>query len=428
MAAPRSAFPLPRFSGLSGAKSEELSTAARIVIYTGVFLVPFADLRLPQVFFTLSDFILCIALLILGLSGRIPKRPLGAAFRSWLLAFTLLFVGLMASSILRGNVERGLIVVAQYLFSYLLLLIILVREDPTEAHRLAAVFVVAILLVDVHGIYTFYAVGYLPGEGRGVVTGGQRLATLLRNPNLAAAINALSMPILLYFWGAGRLKAYLAVPAVAICLFTVVLTSSNSGLIAITVSMTGFALLTMTPRLLARFLITFAVASVAFATFGGTDLLPKAFHKRVLSAVTSGDPTEAGTLISRTALMEEALEIIVEDRIVLIGLGADRFRVRSVQEAPVHNLYLLLWVEGGLLALVGWVMFSGVGIFIYLALKRVGGDKYAAAAVATTVVVFLTIAMFNPHMYARYWTTPVLLSFGLGLAHLRSRTLPRRPS
>ena len=38
----------------------------------------------------------------------------------------------------------------------------------------------------------------------------------------------------------------------------------------------------------------------------------------------------------------------------------------------------------------------------------------------TTVAVFLTIAMFNPHMYARYWTAPVFLCFGLGLAQIRS--------
>ena len=117
--------------------------------------------------------------------------------------------------------------------------------------------------------------------------------------------------------------------------------------------------------------------------------------------------------------MEEAIEVISEERILIVGLGADQFRERSVQEAPVHNLYLLLWVEGGLLAVAGWVMFSGVGVLLWFAIRRAGGDKYALAAVATTVVVFLTIAMFNAHMYARYWTAPVFLCFGLGLTQLR---------
>ena len=117
--------------------------------------------------------------------------------------------------------------------------------------------------------------------------------------------------------------------------------------------------------------------------------------------------------------MEEAIEVISEERILIVGLGADQFRERSVQEAPVHNLYLLLWVEGGLLAVAGWVMFSGVGVLLWFAIRRAGGHKYALAAVATTLVVFLTIAMFNSHMYARYWTAPVFLCFGLGLTQLR---------
>ena len=419
MAETQSVSARSQLSGLSGTAPSGLSVLERTVLYAGVFLAPYADLRLPQVLFTLSDLFFCLSLFILLISGRIPNRPLDNATPTWLLAFTLLFVGLMASSLLRGSAERGLIVTAQYLFSYLILLVVLVRKDPQEAHRLAAIFLASIILIDIHGIYTFYAVGYVPVEGKEVVTGALRLATVLRNPNLAAAMNALVMPILLYFWGSGRMKAYVALPAIAIFVFTVVLTSSNSGLILTTASLTVFAALIMTMRLLGSIAITLVIVGVTFTTFGGTDLLPKAFHKRVLAALVTGDISEAGTLISRTALMEEAIEVISEERILIVGLGADQFRERSMHEAPVHNLYLLLWAEGGLLAVAGWVMFSGVGVLLCFAIRRAGGDKYAAAAVATTVVVFLAIAMINAHMYARYWTAPVLLSFGLGLTELR---------
>jgi O-antigen ligase len=414
---------LPRFSGgLPDAAPSRVSTIERIervVIYIGVFLVPFANLRMPQLFFTLSDLFFCLSLVILVISGRIPNRPLEAATPTWLLAFTLLFVGLMASSILRGTAERGLIVTVQYLFSYLILLIVLVRKDAREAHRLAAIFLAAIVIVDIHGIYTFYTVGYVPSGEKGVVTGGNRLATVLRNPNLAAAINALAMPILLYFWASGRAKTFIALPVISVFLVTIVLTSSNSGLILAVLSLIVFTAFVVTTRLLLRAVIAVTILGAVFMMFGGTALLPNTFHKRVLSALSSGDVSEAGTLISRAKLMEEAVEVISQDRIVLVGLGADQFRERSVQEAPVHNLYLLLWVEGGLLALVGWIMFSGVGVLIWFALRRAGGGKPALGAVATTVAVFLTIAMFNPHMYARYWTAPVLLSFALGLAELR---------
>ena len=188
-------------------------------------------------------------------------------------------------------------------------------------------------------------------------------------------MNALILPILLYLWSSGRIKAFIALPAIAICLFTVVLTSSNSGLIVTTIGLIVFTTFIMTTRLLLRMAIALAIVGVTFVTFGGTDLLPKTFHKRVLAALSSGDTSEAGTLISRTALMEEAIDIISEERILIVGLGADQFRERSVQEAPVHNLYLLLWVEGGLLAVVGWVMFSGVGVLLWFAIRRAGGTS-----------------------------------------------------
>ena len=274
-----------QFSSHSGTAPSGLSLLERTVLYAGVFLAPFANLRLPQVFFTLSDLFFCLTFFIFLISGRIPNRPLDKATPTWLVAFTLLFVGLMAGSLLRGSPERGLIVTAQYLFSYLILMIVLVRKEPEEAHRLAAVFLASIILIDIHGIYTFYVVGYVPGDVKGVVTGGLRLATVLRNPNLAASINALTLPILLYFWSVGRMKAYIALPALAVCLFTIVLTSSNSGLILTTISLTVFATFVMTTRLLIRMAIVLTIAVVTFAAFGGADLLPKTFHKRVLSAL-----------------------------------------------------------------------------------------------------------------------------------------------
>jgi O-antigen ligase len=251
------------------------------------------------------------------------------------------------------------------------------------------------------------------------VTGGKRLATVLRNPNLAAAMNALTLPILLFFWSTGRLKSYLALPALAIVIVTVVLTSSNSGLFSTALCLAVFIAMISTPRLLLRLALAVAIVVGGAALFGSKEMLPKTFQTRVLGALSSGDISEAGTFLSRAALMEEAMHIISEDQIRLVGLGADQFRERSVQSAPVHNIYLLLWVEGGLLALVGWLMFSGVGMLLALAILKGGGDKRALAAVVTTILVFLVIALFNPHMYARYWTMPMLLCFGLGLTQLR---------
>lgn len=402
----------------------EIATIERAVVYLAVFLAPYATLRVSDLFFTISDLLFCVSLFLLIISRQVRRRPLDNLTGLWIIAFTLLFVGMMIGSLAHARPDRGVVVMAQYFFAYLILMMVVIRQDSKETYRLAAIFLLSVLVLDLHGIITFYTVGYVPSEGKGVVTGGKRLATVLRNPNLAAAINALTLPILLYFWSSGRLKAWLAMPAVILVVATVVLTSSNSGLFVTALSLAVFIALISTPRLLMRLSLATAVVVAGLAIFGSKDMLPQAFQTRVLGALSSGDISEAGTFASRAELMEEALHMVSDDKILFVGIGADQFRERSVQDAPVHNLYLLLWTEGGLIALFGWILFSGVGFLLWLAVKRAGGDKYAAAAVLTTVAATLTIALSNPHMYARYWTIPVFLTFGLALARLKRSDLP----
>lgn len=389
------------------------------ILYLAVFLAPFALLRFSDLFFTVSDFLFCISLIFLIIAGRINTSPLYSATPLWLIAFALLFAGLVLGTLLNGDVRRGMIVIIQYFFSYIVLLTILVRYDFALMHRIAAVFVASMLVVDIHGIITFYTVGYVESETKGVVSGGQRLSTVLLNPNGAAAMNALAMPLLLYFWSTGRLKTIFAFPAVIVFLVTVVLTSSNSGLIVMAACLAVFTAFIITPRLFLRLTIAGGLATVLFLAAGGTDLLPSAFQKRVLNAVSSGDISEAGTYVARFDLITEAITIISDKGIVLIGLGADHLREISALTAPVHNLYLLLWVEGGLLALIGWMLFSLVGVQICFAVWKAGAPKQLLAAIAATVTVFLMVALFRPHMYARWWVLPLLIVYGLGIAHLR---------
>jgi O-antigen ligase len=106
----------------------------------------------------------------------------------------------------------------------------------------------------------------------------------------------------------------------------------------------------------------------------------------------------------------------------LLGLGADQFRVYSVQEAPVHNLYLLLWTEGGLPGLIGWLLFPLASIFVWAAARKADVSKYLTGAVFSTTFVFMAIAASNPHMYARYWTIGVLLTLGMAVAEWRRKT------
>jgi len=285
--------------------------------------------------------------------------------------------------------------------------------------------VVSVLVLDVHGIFVFYTVGYT-GVRYGVVTGGGRLATMLGNANLAALINALTLPLLLHMWHAGIFKNIVGAIGLAIIAFTVILTSSNSGLICLTFSALVFAGVVMNLRLIRRLIVMGMLGAFVLA-FGGTQLLPAAFQQRVLGAVTTGDLSEAGTFDDRLALMEEAKAMIVQNGYLLFGLGADQYRQVSALEAPVHDVYLLVWTEGGLSALLGWLAVFVVALGLGVSARKRRTGAYEGGTLIAIVLVFLVGATFSPHMYARHYLTPVMLGLALVMNALRSTTEVPKP-
>jgi len=412
----------------SNSKHPTMVRLEMISTYLAVFLAPFATFRFFGLNFTISDLFYCASFGVLILAGLIPRSPLQSAMWYWMFGSALLLLGLLGASLINGDAARGLLVCVQYLFAYVLLVPLVIRGDIDRMQKLAMLFLAGVIVIDIHGILSFYLVGYvptLPGEGKGIVTGARRLATILGNPNLAGAINALVIPSLLYLWFAGRLPRWFASTLLAIIVVTVVLTSSNSGLAAMTLSLLIFIGLVANVRLLVRLSILALILAVILYV-GGLDLLPSAFQKRVLGALTTGDIDEAGSFVSRTQLMLEALSVISAKQILLLGIGADQFRTISVQNAPVHNIYLLLWVEGGLVALFGWLFYAGVGITLAYSAWRLRLERHVAASTLATCGVFLLIAFSNPHMYGRYWTTPVLISIGIVAVHLRAWAIEQR--
>ncbi len=165
----------------------------------------------------------------------------------------------------------------------------------------------------------------------------------------------------------------------------------------------------MQPRTALLVTAILALASILYFGNGGT--LPQIFVNRVGNAIGSGDIDQAGTFVGRMALIREAWSIA--DHHLFIGLGADQYRVVSVYQAPVHNMYLLLWAEGGLIAMFGWVLMQAV--ILAAAVKAYPRDHVAAALTLSVATTFLISSTASPHMYARLWPVPVLLALAVSI-------------
>jgi len=188
-----------------------------------------------------------------------------------------------------------------------------------------------------------------------------------------------------------------------------VLSSSNTGLIATVLGVGSFMLLSFKPQHFLKIVPILAIPAVVLSV-GGTDYLPATFQRRVLTALDSGDISEAGTFVDRTRLMVEAWDIINARQITFLGIGADQFRVISALGAPVHNAFLILWVEGGLFSLLGWLLLSGFGAVLWAAALRKGVAPGSRDAVFANFLVFAIVSGASPHLYARLWFTAILLT------------------
>ena len=221
-------------------------------------------------------------------------------------------------------------------------------------------------------------------------------------PNPNGAFIAFSLPMLIYSWRQGHISSPKALVCAIILLWGLLLSASFTGFtacaIAVTVclALSGF-----------RYLIVAAAVTLVLVTlFIASGLpLPEIFQERVAGAVVTGDLSRAGTFVARSELIAEAWEFS-KDRL-LIGMGVDQYRIHSEFGAPVHNLWLLIWTEGGAVAFIGLLII--LSLLFLLAFAGFRSHRAETAMAVAGSVVFLIYTISIPHMYSRFWTLPVML-------------------
>jgi O-antigen ligase len=372
-----------------------------------IFFSVYPALRPAEVFFTYSDILFCFSAVLLLLSGRLRFTPLGPLTVPWMLAFAVLSCGLIVSSLLGNAPERVLVVLGQYAFAYILLAYILVRTDESIIDTFIKTFVLGTVCLNAYGLAVYFT-----GEDETFrfVTGSGRLTSFMGNPNANANVIALTLPLLMYLWFARKWRRIYVLASFAILAYALVATSSVGGLLWSMAGVGVFIALTINWRVLVGLAVCLAVAIPLLEKYGPA-VLPATFQVRVLEALQSGDMGHAGTFNYRMGLIHEALDVV--DDSLLVGLGADQYRAESDSGAPVHDVYLLLWAEGGLPALIGWLMLPQIIALTALWVLGHPGGRLLTATTLAVIAVFLLAATGNSHMYGRFWVVPLHLSTAL---------------
>lgn len=384
-------------------------TVARRLLLVAIFFSGWNLLRVGNMNLTLADLALLSSFLITAMRGRLGTMPFAWLTPFWLIGLAMMLGGLFVGSVINADPLRWVNIALQYIVAYLFIPMLLMQQDEKLTRIAPLIFVLGTTLSEIIGIVATMLLTYqdtLPWLGNGFITGNGRLGSMAGQPNPNGAMVAFSLPMLLY---AMRVKLIPVLPA-AICfgllVWGVMLSASFTGFSSSLLAIAVTLLLMGQFRYIARLGLAAIVAGGLFVASGAP--LPKAFQERVGSAVETGDLNQAGTFVDRSALIKEAWDY-TEDYSV-IGMGVDRYRELSAHDNPVHNLYLLIWNEGGIVAFAGLMT-----MFFILCLMAAGGarDRERGAPAVAVLIVFFIYTMSYPHMYSRMWVMPVMIMMTL---------------
>ena len=379
---------------------------ARYSLYIAIFFSCWTLLRPGEANFTLSDFAVGVAVLIFFARGQLRALPFGWMTPFWLIGLILMLGGLLFSTLINGDVTRWLIVAGQYLFAFLLIPMVLMGQDVRFTRRLPLIYIAGTVVSQVIGIASSFIWTYADTAavfGDGFITGNGRIGAMTGEPNPNAAVIAISLAMLIYCIRTRRIPILLAIlcaiPLVWGLLASGSFTGFGAAIVAVSIMMAISGI-----RVFLKVGLVAAVASTIFFASGAP--LPTVFEERVATALSSGDINQAGSYTGRAALVRDAWENA--DDTIIVGVGVDRFREVSQFGAPVHELHLLIWNEGGLMAFLGLLML--IAALIVFALRAVSRNREEGGMILAVVAVFMIYTFSIPHMYSRQWVMPVMLA------------------
>lgn len=381
-----------------------------------IFLAPANFLRHPSVYITLGDVFTFACLAFMLLRRTIPSRPFDSSTPIWIFGLMLLVSGLLVSSITTGDSLRGIIVSTQYFTAYFIVPLVILQRPPWQLSILIKTFVLSVVIMGLHGIYLIHIDGEVYTR---FVSGSGRLKSFVERENECASVFAMTFPLLFWLVGMRYIRPAIFLICFTIFAYGIMLTGSNTGLLGMLYAC--FVYLALTSLTSLRRLILVVVGSTALVfllslVWGalGRKVLPPVFQQRVLGALQSGDLAQAGTFTSRYELILEGLEMV--ENSILLGVGADQYRLLSKLGHVVHNAYLLIWAEGGLFAMMGFVLLILAALSIAPGAIRREGGRLAGICTFSSVSLFALLVNSVPHVYGRFWAVPLFLGVATSLA------------
>lgn len=389
----------------------------------GVFSVSWHIARPGDANVTISDAAFLVVLAGLIGSSRLNMAPFAALTPAWMFSLLVMLGMLFISTLINGDVLRWLIVAVQYSFAYLLMPMMFASFDYRTLQRCVVFYVLGVTFSQVVGNIANVFFDYsdtAPYFGNNFITGMGRLGAFSGNANNNSAMTGFALILLFYVVGRKLMNPLLGLLCAVFLLWGLIASASFGGFV-ICLSASALVMMIRWPGK-AVFALLAVVAFAAFYLSSGLPL-PAAFEQRVMGALSGGGLEEAGTFTGRMELAEEAWAMSGDT--LLMGIGADSFRVVSAHQIPVHVFPLLLLTEAGLLGLIGFV--GLLGLLWFQALVGVSKDPQRGIICVGVLLIFSLFTLTVPHMYARLWLAPVFIALLACLKDAPAGQEPKAP-
>jgi O-antigen ligase len=375
------------------------------LLFLGIFLIPFTNIRGGGV--QISDLVFVLAIIVLAFSKQLPTvEPMPV---SWQVAVVLVVIGGIVACVVALDLILSVLVLARMIF-VLMFWPYLIRHVLTTRrlkHMAMYAFVLGCAASGFAEILQKLHIYPLPDAA------GGRAVGFTIQPDELGAILALGLVFaigLAMELGFGRRRHRLI--SVMLIVFGLLLSASVSAILA---ALAAVFVLLVLRRVNLRKVITGVVVIVAIyvasiGLLGATNPIG-----RFQSTVGNSSSVNTGTL--RVSTYKAAWHGIAEDPLVGHGLdqvsGAVYFDIYSGAVYAPHNFILILWYQGGFLFLLGSLMAVFVALWRVFRLRRRDptGDIIFAGGVAS-----LAYAQTAPVIFQTYFWLPFVLAMTYSLA------------
>ncbi len=300
----------------------------------------------------------------------------------------LLFAGGFFSPIWRGGAVNHTIDFSKVFIAWILTFLLI-----TDFDRLRR-----IIFIQSASVAVICAVSIIKGHDQprleGVIGG------IYSNPNDLAFAVVLTLPFALAFMVTSKshLKKFLWIVGMLIMLAALVLTASRAGFINLvisgTVTLWYFGIRGKRPGLLVGIILS----SVLLLSVAGGKLYDRF---EALSGDSTTDESAYGSYQDRMFLMERALDGI--EHYPVFGVGVNNFVTYSTIWHEVHMTYLQIAVEGGIPAMILFLMFFWDGFKNLKILRKTKNlDEHTVlfvGALHSSLIGFVIGALFAPEAY-----------------------------